>query len=747
MNLNALLAISIPAFLGIVSLLVLHVYKQRLAPVTSVQESAHWSLRRLLLSSWLTLFAELAIIRWIAVEVRIFSYFKNMALLLCFLGFGFGCAIAKSRRRWVSAAVSLLAILTIVRGPLRSHAGIDLLSQRLGASADAHVWHTQATNLTDFLLAALVCGGLMLLITTVFVPLGQEVSRQFDAARRPLDAYSWNLAGSLLGILTFFIVCRLMWPPTLWLPVVFIGFGMLQVSRAEQWLLAAMALPAALLLYEPATTYHFAFWTPYQQIEYQRTHIDGISEPAGGSILVNHDGYQWIVNLAPDFVSRHPSLLKERIEDNPYNLPFRFAMPHPSVMIVGAGSGNDTAAALRNGSLAVDAVEIDPAILNLGRREHPEHPYDSPQVAVYVEDARAFLKRTRVHYDLILFGLLDSHTQLSDYSNMRIDNFVYTEEAIGEAKAHLNRNGILFVKFQVDLPWVGKRIYELLTQTFGKPPLVFHAGSSYTALATCFVISPSSRVEEALAADSRLALLAGQQPQFVHSRAVPITTDDWPYLYQKDRRIPRIFYSVGFLVILLALGMYGQIPHVRTHRPSLFFFVMGAGFLLMETLVISRLALYFGTTWQVNGFVIAALLCTLLVSNLIVERWGDRLRSKWVIMGLLASLAFAYTAPFNRIQGAATLAGACAALVFSVPVFCAGLLFATQFRRTASPSTALGSNVLGAVLGGLLENLSFVTGMRALLLVVVVLYLVAAVALRRLPRRLESAIGASASEA
>src|SRR5205085_11296764 len=138
-------------------------------------------------------------------------------------------------------------------------------------------------------------------------------------------------------------------------------------------------------------TYHFAVWTPYQQIEYQRTQIDGINEPAGGSIFVNHDGYQWIVNLAPDFVSRHPSLLKERIEDNPYNLPFRFAMPHPSVMIVGAGSGNDTAAALRNESSAVDAVEIDPAILNLGRREHPEHPYDSPKVAVYVEDARAFL--------------------------------------------------------------------------------------------------------------------------------------------------------------------------------------------------------------------------------------------------------------------------------------------------------------------------------------------------------------------
>src|SRR5581483_7120326 len=41
----------------------------------------HWSLFQLLLASFLTLFAELAFIRWIAVEIRVFAYFKNLALL------------------------------------------------------------------------------------------------------------------------------------------------------------------------------------------------------------------------------------------------------------------------------------------------------------------------------------------------------------------------------------------------------------------------------------------------------------------------------------------------------------------------------------------------------------------------------------------------------------------------------------------------------------------------------------------
>src|SRR5262249_58155829 len=123
----------------------------------------------------------------------------------------------------------------------------------------------------------------------------------------------------------------------------------------------------------------------------------------------------------------------------------------------------------------VDAVEIDTAILSLGKREHPEQPYASKQVAVYLTDARAFLKRSPQHYDLVLFGLLDSHTQFSDYSNMRIDNFVYTEEAFREASRHLNPNGVLFVKFDVDHPWMAVRLEERLRRTFGNRRLVFDA--------------------------------------------------------------------------------------------------------------------------------------------------------------------------------------------------------------------------------------------------------------------------------
>ena len=692
-------------------------------------ELKEWSLKQLLLASFLTLFAELALIRWIAVEVRVFAYFKNLALLLCFVGFGLGCALVSKRVRWPAAITALLGLLVVVRVPLQDGRVLEELSQSLGAARDVEIWGTgNAWHGLGFLTGALLAGILFLLIVYIFTPLGQVVSRQMDLARSPLSAYSWNLLGSLAGILAFLGVSRMMLPPEYWLGAVLLGFAVLQVNRRDALLVASLLIPMILLLHNPRKAETAILWTPYQQIQYTRYFaLNG--DLWKGMVFVNHSGYQNIVNLSVPFLSRHPALVKEPRDENPYNLPFRFSVPAPSVLIVGSGTGNDVAGAVRNGSSFVDAVEIDPAILKLGRLEHPEHPYDSPRVAVHLTDARAYLKRTARQYDLILFGLLDSHTQFSDYANMRIDNFVYTEESFREAARHLSPEGVLFVKFQINHPWMAVRLAEMLRATFGKEPAVFFADSSYTSTATCFAISRSRRVEDVLAADQRLARFVEANP-VATAGTIPLTTDDWPYLYQQGRWIPRTYYSIAVLVIVLALGLYLQIDEARRRPPSLFFFAMGAGFLLLETQVISRLALFFGTTWQVNGIVISALLTALLLANLIVDRWKKQIPQFWIVAALLAGLALAYWFPVNRLPGSATMAGLIATVIFSVPVFFAGILFASEFRRAESPAAALGANMLGAVAGGLLENLSLLFGMRALLLIAMALYALAAIGLR-----------------
>jgi spermidine synthase len=731
---NSRVSTYVLAALMLVVVRVVVAIRERGRPNSSTAEPEEESERkvwRLLLASFLVLFAELAFIRWIAVEVRIFAYFKNLALLLCFLGFGMGCALVREPTRWNRAVTALLGLLLLVRVPWGAGGLLENLSQNLGAGADMSIWDTgTARNMLGFLSAAALSALLFVLIVWVFVPLGQVVGRQMNLTPKPLTAYSLNLAASLAGILAFLAVSRLMLPPWVWLGVVLLGFALLQRSRERRILLGSLLIPLVLLLHEPSDRDHYSIWTPYQQINFTWIYAPN-GERANGLVQVNHIGYQFIVNLTDDFLRRHPKMLKEAIDENPYNLPFRFAAPAPSVMIVGAGTGNDVAAALRHGSSWVDAVEIDPAILEIGKREHPEHPYDSPRVSAHLTDARAFLKRSTGKYDLILFGLLDSHTEFSDYANMRIDNFVYTEESFQEAKAHLKPDGIIFVKFEVRRPWMARRLKEMLASTFGKEPVVFNAESSYTARARCFVISPSNRVQEALNHDPRLEEFVARNPVDSGDAEVPVTTDDWPYLYQRDKTIPRPYWAISGIIILLAIVLYSRISGEAPRRLSLFFFCMGAGFLLLETQVISRLALFFGTTWEVNGIVISAMLCALLLANVIVERSHKPPSPAWNLLALLGGLALAFWFPFERMGGSPTVVGMVAVAVFSIPVVFAGILFASQFRAVESQSAALGANLLGAVAGGLMENLSLVFGMRALLLIAMGVYAMAGFALWR----------------
>src|SRR5580704_2383728 len=338
------MSLRIPGFVLAAAVLVgYRVIKPRTQPS---ELTDRWNLSNLFLASALTLFAELALIRWVATEVRVFAYVKNLALLLCFLGFGLGCALARQRPRWQTATTALLGLIAIVRLPWRGPHIMEGLSQYLGGAQDIEIFGTHVVHDTSgFLLAVAIIAILLLLITYIFIPIGQIVSRQIELAPRPLYGYSWNLAGSLVGILAFFAVSWLAFSPAVWFTLVLAGMALLQTNRNAMIRVAAAILPVVLLLIDPYSPHHFTLWTPYQQIELEDMNFPN-GELSRTEILVNHVSYQTIVNLTPDFLARHPGLMTEAPEENPYNLPFRFAPPNPTVLIVGAGTGNDVAAAL-----------------------------------------------------------------------------------------------------------------------------------------------------------------------------------------------------------------------------------------------------------------------------------------------------------------------------------------------------------------------------------------------------------------
>ena len=91
-------------------------------------------------------------------------------------------------------------------------------------------------------------------------------------------------------------------------------------------------------------------------------------------------------------------MVRLRNEGSAYTLPYLLTRDaggsqFTDVLIIGAGSGNDVNAALAFGAKHVDAVEIDPRIYELGRKYHPESPYASKQVSVYLTTDDRFCTR------------------------------------------------------------------------------------------------------------------------------------------------------------------------------------------------------------------------------------------------------------------------------------------------------------------------------------------------------------------
>jgi hypothetical protein len=153
--------------------------------------------------------------------------------------------------------------------------------------------------------------------------------------------------------------------------------------------------------------------------------------------------------------------------------------------------------------------------------------------------------------------------------------------------------------------------------------------------------------------------------------------------------------------------------------------------------MISRLALYFGSTWIVNCIALSALLSVLVLANMFVGRNASLELGRYYLL-LVISLLCVYALPWERLPFAARTIGILLSLGFSIPVFFAGIIFAESFRRTSSKSEALGANVFGAVAGGALQNLSFLFGIKALILVAAGIYVAAAICDRKGARHFDS---------
>jgi hypothetical protein len=219
----------------------------------------------------------------------------------------------------------------------------------------------------------------------------------------------------------------------------------------------------------------------------------------------------------------------------------------------------------------------------------------------------------------------------------------------------------------------------------------------------------------------------------MHQRDASIepATDNWPFLYLKDRHIPRHYVVVLVMILAISVGAVWLLTRGEPGPWSWQFFLLGAGFMMLETKSIIQLALLWGSTWVVASIAIAAVLTMALVANFIVSR--IEVRRAWLVGAvLLALLAVNYAIPVGRIAlDSLALESIFYVLLIFSPIVCAGLLFGSAIKHSTSIARDYGTNLLGAMAGGVSEYLSLVTGFNALLLVIALCYVGAVLARRQ----------------
>lgn len=667
----------------------------------------------LFLVSFLALYLELVVIRWLASEVRVFAYFKNLPLMASFLGLGIGCARWRSRWRffpWFPALFALLCLVPAYAEPL------NLVRLRF-PDTSVFLWATEASLP---LRQAGTFVGIILLIffltVAAFAALGEKIGELFDAFM-PLTAYSINVAASLLGILAFSVIAFAGWPPLVWVAIA----AVLALWYFRRLLAAACLLATvALVAWAPPA----AHWSPYYRIDFSPLVIQTPGQPGTGvqvgyNLDVNRDFHQRALNMSEGFRRQHPAISRHamyRHADLVYNLPFRVAAASERVLVVGAGTGNDVAAALRNGARTVDAVEIDPTILALGQRFHPEAPYGAERVRLFNSDARAFFRQTDGRYDLVIFGFLDSHTMFSSLSSLRLDNYVYTVESFREAIQRLTPRGLIALSFTADAgEWIAQRLLHTVQEAWGQEPLALHNGRDS---GITIVAGPGLDREVA----GRLEGIVPWRPRFPGMDPVQPATDDWPFLYLNPRGRPVAYLLVLGLILGVSWVLIRGAFRIRESGFNWHMFFLGAAFMLVEVKSIAELSLLFGSTWLVNSAVFFGILLMILAANSVVARQAEVNRAG-IYAWLGASLLVPYLTGLGWLNAwPFAWRAALGAFATSLPIFFAGMVFASSFRRVRDASGALAANMFGALVGGILEYSSMAWGIRSLTLMALGLY-------------------------
>ena len=654
---------------------------------------------RIFLVSFTLLFFELLCIRWIPAYVRYLSYFTNFILLASFLGMGLGILAARRAKflfpPFPILVLALAAVVALNRFELNI-SSTDVLYFGSGT--------TGVKRAESFILLPLI----FVFVAAAFIPLARALGLLFTKTE-PLTAYTFDILGSLAGTAAFFLIGLFSLPPVVWFGA--LGLLILSLGRRRHLAITALVVVGAAAI--AFSLQRNSYWSPYYKITLTP------AQPSGYELDVNSIGHQSMI----------PWQSKEPFYRRVYELFPDAKFQH--ALILGAGTGSDTATALAHGVREITAVEIDPVIQKLGAELHPDRPYSDPRVKLVNNDGRVFLRNTKEKYDLIIFALPDSLTLTSSIANLRLESFLFTQDSLNAAKAALTPDGVLVLYNYYREPWLIEKLAGMVSRSFGRDSFVSTYGGQGRGaviingprLANSEVANAAPYREEATTGATRLRVTG---EGLMGMTSIPPATDDWPFVYLPRPSFPGLYLRGLLLVAGISLaGIWLIAPRSALRRFDWHMFFLGAAFALLEVKALIVFALLFGSTWIVNSLVFFAILASVLIAvrvNVIF-----RVRRIWIFYSLLFGML-----ALNLIVRPETLLFAnvfaryavASGLIFA-PVFLANVIFSNSFRDTETADIAFASNLLGIMTGGMLEYLSMLFGYHALLWLVIAFYALA----------------------
>jgi hypothetical protein len=662
-----------------------------------------------ILLSFLAVGLALALVRQIPAEVQVASAMGDLVPMASLFGLGLGLVLQGRRSlSWLFPAglALVFAFVFLNRGVL-----VDEVPE--GVLFLLRDQALPVPHLRPPLPPVAAAATLFTCVVPAFVAVGQALARALDGPPR-LVALGRVLVGALAAAALHGPGARLGLPP--WVVVCGLaGLAALVLARGRWQRGVLLATGLAFLLFGRSPLP--GQWSPYALVQHLAT-------PSGGVIFADATFQDVVLDAAGDIEnSRRSEALARARWRRPHEL---FREVHgrgpESVLILGSGAGNDVAAALDQGVLRVVAVEIDPVILEVGRRLHGSSPHSDPRVEQVLDDPRHFLRTCRETFDLVVFGTLNRRAAPTGEPLLPRRSFGYTREAFEDARRRLVEGGLLAVHGPAGGTEVLSRVHEALRSVFDGRSRVIDEGNRAPLGAT-------------LVASGDLDPPEGDPGTVVGPTGGALPTDEWPYLGGRPYRVEPVHLRLLGVVAVLVLGVLLVLHRVRpVSGLHVDYLLLGLGLAVLGSVASARVALVFGRTWLAGTTALSAALALLLLANsLVLRRRAPSLSLAWT--GLLGLVLLDYLVPASLVSSAVSPSQtAVVGLLLGATVLCAGLCFSLLYGGEATGGPPLGVALVGAMAGGLLGHVSVVTGMRSAWLLALAVLALAGLAARLVQR-------------